>query len=149
MLKDEIRSAFNNARKSGDHVTKDALEAVIAGILQKEKTEVGKVLTDGEVIECISKELKVQREVVSFSAEKMPEKAAESEAKINILTSFLPKQLTEEEVLKIIAEADVYSDASPKTKGMIIKAVMPQINGKFDKSKVNPLVETYLAEKYN
>ena len=63
MLKEEVRLAFNNARKAGDHLTKDALEAVIAGILQKEKSVAGHEVTDAEVIECVSKEIKVQKEV--------------------------------------------------------------------------------------
>lgn len=147
MLKDDIRQAFNNARKTGDHLTKDALEAVIAGMLQKEKTEVGKVLSDAEVIECVSKEVKVQREVSEMYVGKDEAKKAEADGKIAILTKFLPAQLSEDEVMAIIREADVYPDASPKTKGMIIKTVMPKLAGKFDKSKVNGLVEKHLANK--
>ena len=147
MLKEEVRLAFNNARKAGDHLTKDALEAVIAGILQKEKSVAGHEVTDAEVIECVSKEIKVQKEVKEMFAGRNAEKEAEAAGKIEILTKFLPEQLTEEAVMALIEEADVYPDASPKTKGMIIKAVMPQIAGKFDKALVNGLVEKHLANK--
>ena len=147
MLKEDVRKEFNNARKTGDQLTKSALEAVIAGILQKEKTEVGKEVTDAEVIDCISKEIKVQREVAEIYANRDEEKANEANGKIAVLQKFLPAQLTEEEVMAIIKEADVYPDASPKTKGMIIKTVMPKIAGKFDKAKVNGLVEQHLANK--
>lgn len=147
MLKDDIRQQFNLARKSGDHVTKDALEAVIAGILQKEKTVSGKEVTDDEVIECISKEIKVQREIAEMYANNDSEKSESAAAKIAVLTKFLPTQLSEDEVMAIIEKADVYADATPKTKGMIIKTVMPLLNGKFDKSKVNGLVEKHLAAK--
>ena len=147
MLKEEVRLAFNNARKAGDHLTKDALEAVIAGILQKEKSVAGHEVTDAEVIECVSKEIKVQKEVKEMFAGRNAEKEAEAAGKIEILTKFLPEQLTEEAVMALIEKADVYPDASPKTKGMIIKTVMPQIAGKFDKSLVNGLVEKHLANK--
>lgn len=147
MLKDTIRADFTNARKIGDHKTKDALEAIVADIIKKEKSQVGHIVTDAEVIDGITKEIKVQKEVIEFCTGKAPEKVSEAEGKIEILSKYLPKQLTEEEVLAIIKEADVYLDASPKTKGMIIKAVMPRIAGKFDKSKVNALVEKHLAEK--
>ncbi len=147
MLKEEVRLAFNNARKAGDHLTKDALEAVIAGILQKEKSVAGHVVTDAEVIECVSKEIKVQKEVKEMFAGRNAEKEAEAAGKIEILTKFLPEQLSEEAVMALIEKADVYPDASPKTKGMIIKAVMPQIAGKFDKALVNGLVEKHLANK--
>ena len=147
MLKDEIRKEFNNARKTGDQLTKNALEAVIAGILQKEKAVAGHEVTDAEVIECISKEIKVQKEVKEMFSGRNAEKYDEATGKIEVLSKFLPKQLTEEEVMELIVKADVYDDASPKTKGMIIKTVMPQIAGKFDKSLVNGLVEKHLAEK--
>lgn len=147
MLKEEVRLAFNNARKAGDHLTKDALEAVIAGILQKEKSVAGHEVTDAEVIECVSKEIKVQKEVKEMFAGRNAEKEAEAAGKIEILTKFLPEQLSEEAVMALIEKADVYPDASPKTKGMIIKAVMPQIAGKFDKALVNGLVEKHLANK--
>lgn len=147
MLKDDVRREFNNARKNGDHVAKDALEAVIAGILQKEKTQAGKEVTDSEVIDCVSKEIKVQREVKELFASRDTAKAEEAEKKIAVLQAFLPAQLTEEEVVALIVKADVYPDASPKTKGMIIKTVMPLIAGKFDKAKVNGLVERHLASK--
>ena len=147
MLKEEVRLAFNNARKAGDHLTKDALEAVIAGILQKEKSVAGHEVTDAEVIECVSKEIKVQKEVKEMFAGRNAEKEAEAAGKIEVLTKFLPEQLTEEAVMALIEKADVYPDASPKTKGMIIKSVMPQIAGKFDKALVNGLVEKHLSNK--
>jgi len=146
MLKDDIRKAFNEARKTGNHEAKGALEAVIALMLQKEKMEAGKVLTDQEVIECVTKELKVQREISALYKDGAAEKIS-AEAKINVLMSFLPKQLSDGEVLAMIKELDIYADASAKTKGMIIKELMPKIAGKFDKSRVNGLVEEYLAKK--
>ncbi|MBR1747005.1 MAG: GatB/YqeY domain-containing protein [Clostridia bacterium] len=147
MLKDDIRKTFNQARLNHDGLTKSALEAVIAGMLLKEKSAVGKELTDDEVIECVTKEIKVQREVAEMWHGKNEEKEVEANGKIAVLSKFLPAQLTEDEVMAIIEKADVYEDASPKTKGMIIKTVMPQISGKFDKSKVNALVEKHLANK--
>lgn len=149
MLTETIRKDFINARKVGDTDTKNALEAIIADILKREKSQAGHVVTDDEVIDGISKEIKVQKEIIEFSTGKYEDKAEEARKKIEILTKYLPKQLTEEEVIEIIKAADVYNDNSPKTKGMIIKAVMPQIVGKFDKQKVNGLVENYLKEKFN
>lgn len=147
MLKDTIRADFTNARKTGDHKTKDALEAIIADMLKREKSEVGHVVSDAEVIDGITKEIKAQREVLEFTKGRDNAKYEEAEGKIAILSKYLPKQLSEEEVMEIIIKADVYEDASPKIKGMIIKTVMPLIAGKFDKSKVNALVEKHLASK--
>ena len=146
MLLDEIRAKFNDARKNKNEVAKSALEAVIAAVLLKQKSGKGEV-TDADVIECVSKEIKVQTEIEELYKTKDEQTSALAAGKIAVLKEFLPKQLTEDEVLAIIKEKDVYEDASPKTKGMIIKSVMPLLVGKFDKSKVNGLVEEYLKTK--
>lgn len=147
MLKDKIRTDFSGARKSGDTTKRMALEAIVAAILQKEKMKVGTVITDAEVLDCLTKEIKVQQEIQEMYQGKDNQKSEESKLKIEILQFYLPKQLTEQEVLAMIKELDIYDDTSNRTKGMIIKTLMPQINGKYDKSKVNPLVEGYLATK--
>ncbi len=146
MLLDDVRSKFNDARKNRDEITKSALEAVIAAVLLKQKGGKGD-LTDADVIECVSKEIKVQTEIAELYKEKDKETSTLAQNKIAVLKEFLPAQLTEEEVLAIIKEKDIYEDASPKTKGMIIKSIMPLLVGKFDKSKVNGLVEEYLKTK--
>lgn len=147
MLKDEIRKDFTTARKTGNTAMKNALEAIIAGILQKEKIEVGREVSDNEVIECITKEVKVQREIVEMWKGKNKTNEEEASNKIEVLTKYLPKQMTQEDVIALIKQADVYDDASAKTKGMIIKAIMPTLAGKYDKALVNPLVEKYLETK--
>lgn len=146
MLKETLRNDFNQARKSGNALQKAALEAVLAGILQKEKAQVGTIVTDGEVIECIVKEIKIQNEILEMY-KNTGETADECRAKIAALSVYLPKQYTEAEVLEMIKELDIYDDSSPRTKGMIIKNLMPKLLGKFDKAKVNPLVEGYLSSK--
>lgn len=146
MLKEILRNDFNEARKSGNALKKAALEAVLAGILQKEKIQVGTGVTDDEVIECVVKEIKIQNEILEMYKNKGTT-ADECRAKIEALSVYLPKQYTETEVLAIIKELDVYDDNSPRTKGMIIKNLMPKLAGKFDKAKVNPLVESYLNSK--
>lgn len=147
MLKDEIRKDFTMARKNNDTAKKNALEAIVAAILQREKLEAGRIVSDGEVIECITKEIKVQREIMEMWAGKNQANEEEAANKIDVLNKYLPKQMTREEVLVLIKEADLYEDASPKTKGMILKAIMPMLAGKFDKALVNPLVEEYLSTK--
>jgi len=146
MLLDDVRSKFNDARKNRDEITKSALEAVIAAVLLKQKSGKGDLM-DADVIECVSKEIKVQTEIAELYKEKDMETSTLAQNKIAVLKEFLPAQLTEEEVLAIIKEKDIYEDASPKTKGMIIKSIMPLLVGKFDKSKVNGLVEEYLKTK--
>ncbi len=147
MLKDDIRKDFTLARKNNDTIQKNALEAIVAAILQREKLEAGRIVSDSEVVECITKEIKVQREIMEMWAGKNKTNEEEAASKVAVLSNYLPKQMTKEEVLVLIKEADIYEDTSPKTKGMILKAIMPTLAGKFDKALVNPLVEEYLSKK--
>lgn len=148
MLEEQIRQDFNKARLARDEQTKKALEAIISAITYlKTAPNHGKEVTDAEVINAVTKEIKTQNEVLDFAKGRDAEKTADAENRIAILTKYLPAQLSEDEVMELIAKADVYEDASPRTKGMIIKTVMPQIAGKFDKAKVNALVEKHLANK--
>lgn len=147
MLKEQLRKEFNQSRKTANTIKKSAIEAVLAAILQKEKSEVGKVLTDEEVMDCITKELKVQTEILEMYKGKDEKVEAETQNKIQVLMSFLPEQLTGQAVMEMIKELDVYEDNSGKTKGMIIRNLMPKIKGRFDNSKASKLVEQHLNNK--
>ncbi|MFW5780658.1 MAG: GatB/YqeY domain-containing protein, partial [Bacillota bacterium] len=118
MLKDKLRQDFNLSRKEKDLDKKAALEAVLAAILQKEKTQLGKTVSDDEVLDCLTKEIKVQNEIMQMYKEKDAIKSQEAQRKADILFSYLPKQLTENEVLEMIKELDIYEDTSNRTKGM-------------------------------
>lgn len=146
MLKDVIREDFTKARKTGNTVAKNALEAIIASILLREKAGKGEA-SDADVIDAITKEMKVQSEIVELYKNANPDKSLESQKRIEVLNFYMPKQFTEEEVLEIIKKADVYEDNSPKTKGLIIKTIMPELAGKYNKALINPLVEKYLLSK--
>ena len=148
MVREDITILLNKYRKEKNLVAKSALEAVSATLLLKEKSGNGQV-TEKDVLEAVAKEIKIQKEIVELYSDKAPDASEQAKGKITILEQLLPKQMTDEEVLALIKEKDIYEDASPKTKGMIIKSIMPLLVGKFDKSKVNPLVEKYLAEKSN
>lgn len=147
MLKELLRKEFNDARKTADATKKSAIEAVLAAILQKEKAEKGKVLSDQEVLDCITKELKVQKEIYEMYQGKDEELVFQTSQKIEILKEFLPEQLTEDVVKSMIAELDIYEDASGKTKGMIIRNLIPKIKGKFDNGLASKLVDEHLKNK--
>ncbi|HHU43980.1 MAG: GatB/YqeY domain-containing protein [Bacillota bacterium] len=147
MLKDQIRQEFNQARKQKDNLKKAALEAVLAAILLKEKTQAGKTATDDEILDCLTKEIKAQKEIVEMYKGKDQAKSLEAQGKVDILYKYLPKQLSDDEVLEMIKELDIYEDASNRTKGMIIKNLVPKIKGRFDNSRVSLLVDNYLKNK--
>ena len=58
---------------------------------------------------------------------------------------YLPKQLTEEEVNAMLREIITNGNYTAKDMGNIMKEIMPKVNGKFDRSKINPMVKEILG----
>ena len=84
---------------------------------------------------------------VEFTAQMEEEfdKIAEGKFAIEVLTPYLPKQLTEEEVNVMLREIITNGNYTAKDMGNIMKEIMPKVNGKFDRSKINPMVKEILG----
>ncbi len=152
MLIEQIRQDFNTSRLNKNRVRQEALEALIVDITNKQKNGINIVLTDIDIIQCIEKQLKIINEQLDLYFGRNIYKYEWCEKQKKYLQQYLPKQLTEEEVQRMIEEiytqesASVIFENSGKFKGIIMKKLMPQIVGKFDKSKVNGLVEKILKK---
>ena len=73
------------------------------------------------------------------------EKIAECKFGIEVLTPYLPAQLSEEEVTSMIKEIIANGNYTKSDMGKIMKEIMPKIAGQFDRSKVNPIVKSILG----
>lgn len=142
MLKDTILEKWKEAYKDKDSVLKSAYESIKAKILVEEKS--GKYelpLTDDVVVNLINKEVKELKETQTFYKPE-DQTYADIDRKIEALSVYLPKQLTEEEVRDMIVNyiAATELDNAGKITGAIVKAV----GSRFDKSKINGLVREIL-----
>ena len=90
----------------------------------------------------ITKELR-GLELVDFKANN-EEKIAEGNFAIEILTPYLPKQLTDEEVNEMLKEIIENGSYTVADIGKIMKEIMPKISGRFDRSKINSMVKALL-----
>lgn len=147
MLVDEIRMKFNQARKEQNSVAKSAYESVLAKITTAEKSGKYTVLPleDNVVINLIQKEIKELEETKSFYKE---DDAAYTElvAKIDLLSSYLPPALTDDEIVLVIQELIGTVGAN---KGKLIGATIKELEktGKsFDKSKIGCFVDSCLQK---
>lgn len=136
MLKETILQNWKEAFKAKDNVLKSAYECVKAKILVEEKS--GKYilpLTDDIIISIITKEVKELKETQSFYK---PEDQiyADINRKIEVLSEYLPKQLTVEEVKAIINKFCV----TEMNKGKLIGLTVKEVGNRFDKSKIAQLV---------
>lgn len=109
--------------------------------------ELGRALTDEEVVEVLGRQVKQRRESVeSFRAGGREERATAEEAEATILAEFLPEQLGEDELRAMVDEAVAQTGAStPAEMGKVMGALMPRTKGRADGKLVSDLVRQRLG----
>ena len=147
-LKEQLFADLKTAMKEKDTLKKDTVQLIRSGILQIEKDN--KVELDDEgVIEVISKQLKSRRDslpdYVKSGREDLIEKLNKE---IEILLGYLPEQLSEDEIQKIVEEAIAATGAaSVKEMGKVMGIVNPKLKGRADMKVVGALVKKLLTGK--
>ena len=144
MLYEVIRKKFDEARKDNNVMAKEAYNAVIAKILIAEKSGTYPLpLSDNIIENIIDKQIKEYRETQSYYSSDN-ENYKTLQIKIDLLTSYLPKQLSEEEVTDIINKIiELNKDVN---KGKLIGLCVKEIGNRFDKSKIANLVNKILSK---
>lgn len=144
MLKEELKKNEIAAMKARDKQTVNVLRLVNAEIKSYEVNERQDITDDG-IIKIIEKQIKQLKEALEY-AEKLNDEAKIEEGNfaIKLLTPYLPKQLSEEEVTAMLKEIIANGNYTAKDMGNIMKEIMPKVAGKFDRSKINPMVKSLL-----
>lgn len=142
---EKIKAARIAAMKSGETTRRDTLALVIAGIKQVE-VDTRKELTEAEVIAILTKMAKQRQEsITQYVAANRNELADIEIAEKAIIEEFLPQQLPEEDVRRIVAEAISASGAtSMKDMGRVVAALKAELVGKADMGFVSKLVKDSL-----
>ena len=147
-LKEQLFADLKTAMKEKDTLKKDTVQLIRSGILQFEKDN--KVELDDEgVMEIITKQLKSRRDslpdFVKSGREDLIEKLNKE---IEILLGYLPEQLSEDEIKKIVEEAIAATGAvSVKEMGKVMGIVNPKVKGRADMKVVGALVKKLLTGK--
>lgn len=131
--------------KNKDTIRKNTIIMVRAAVKQIEVDD-RRVLSDEEILEIISKQLKEKRIVIEEFKKGSREDLVElTLAEIEILLDYLPKQLSYEEVKAIVTESiEEVNATSMKDIGLIMKSVMPKVKGKTDGNIVNQAIKDVL-----
>ena len=135
------------ALKGGD---KDRL-TVLRGLksdLKYKKIEVRAELTDELAVEALTSAAKKCRDAIEqFRAGGREDLVRKEEFELEIINTYLPKQLTEDELRQMaeIAIKEVGAD-SLKQMGLVMKTLMPKIKGRADGKLVNKLISELLAK---
>lgn len=145
MLKEVIKKDEIAAMKARDKARVNVLRMINSEVKAYEVNN-REVIPDENVIKIIEKNIKQTKEALDY-AEKAndEERIKEGKFALEVLTPYLPKQLTEEEVTVMIKEIIANGNYTAKDMGKIMKEIMPKVNGKFDRSKINPMVKQILG----
>ena len=153
-LKEKIQEDLNSAIKSKREIETSTLRMLSAAILNKEKEKRYKSgksedipLIDEEIIEVVFNEVKKRKEAIELYEKGDRQELADKEKKeAEILQKYLPEQLTEEEVKKLVKEAITKVGAKEqKDMGKVMAELMPQVKGKADGGLVSKVVKELLA----
>ncbi len=144
-LKDKLLQDLKEAMKEKDTVRKNTVQLVRSGILQIEKDK--KIELDDEgVLDVISKELKKRRDSMPDYVKSGRQDLIDNLNKeIEVLLTYLPKQLTEDEIKVIVEEAVKETGAATmKDMGKVMANVTPKVKGRADNKIVSGLVKQML-----
>lgn len=146
-LQEKIENDLKDAMRARDRAKLDALRMLKSKLQEKQVSLRGKEGADTELSEeaaqaVVSAYAKQRRDSIeSYEQGGRDELAAKERAELELITGYLPKQLTDEEIVEIVERAVADSGAaSMKDIGNVMKLVMPQVKGLADGKKVNEIV---------
>ena len=147
-LKEQLLADLKEAMKQKDNILKDTVQMVRAGVLQIEKDKKIELDDDG-VIEVVAKELKKCNDVLpDYEKSGRQDLIDELNKKVEILKSYLPAQLTINEIEAIVADAVSEVGASTmKDMGKVMSLIQPKVKGRADGKAVSDVVKQMLSGK--
>ena len=148
-LKEKLQSDLTDAIRSQDAVKSGTIRMLLAAITNEEVAgKSAKVLTDAEVITVLSREAKKRREAVeAYTNAKREDLANKEKEEAAVIALYLPEQLSEADIKKLIADAIAETSAAgPAGMGLVMKVLQPKIAGKADGGVVSSLVKAALSQ---
>ena len=165
-LKQKIQEELNQAIKKSEEPTRSTLRVLLAAILNKEKEKRYKiskeqkevvekelveksVLTDEEIIEVVASEVEKRKEaILEFGKGKRQDLVEKEKAEMEVLQKYLPEQISEEEIKKLVKEAiDKVGAKEIRDMGKVMAELMPKVKGRTDGSLVSKIVKELLVPK--
>jgi uncharacterized protein YqeY len=147
-LKERLQGDLTEAIRSRDELRSGTIRMVLTAITNEEVSgKSARVLADAEIITVLSREAKKRREAAdAFKDAGHADRSERETSEGKIITEYLPEQLSEDEVKKIIADAITETGATgPAGMGLVMKAIQPKVAGKADGGLVSGLVKAALT----
>jgi uncharacterized protein YqeY len=145
-LKETLDAELKSAMKEKDALRLSVVRMLKSAIKYRE-IEIGKPLDDAGVLAVISSEIKRRRDSVEqYRAGNRQDLVDQEEGEIRILQAWLPAQLSPDELrAKVDAAIAQVGAKGPKDMGAVMKALLPEVQGKAEGKVVSDLVKSRLS----
>lgn len=144
-LVEKLKSDMITAMKEKNKEKLTVIRMVKAA-LDKERIDQKKEINDDLLIDVVNKQIKMRNDsITEFEKANRLDLVKTTSQEIEILKVYLPEQLNEEEVIKIIEETIIALNAnSIKDMGKVMKEVTPKVKGKFDMKQISEIIKSKL-----
>jgi len=145
-LREKLDEDLKSAMRAKDSLRMNTVRALKSAVKYRE-IELMKPLDDAGILGVMATEIKRRRDSVEqYRAGNRADLADKEEAEIKILQEFLPQQLSAAEVEAKVVEVIARVGAQgPKDMGAVMKALLPEVQGRADGKVVSELVKQRLA----
>lgn len=145
-LLEQLNQDLKEAMRAQDQLRKDTIRLVKAAIRNAE-VERGRALEEGEILDIIAKQAKLRREALAdFERAGRHDLVRQYEGELAILESYLPRQMTREEIARVAHEVIAELGAEgPRSIGPVMREMMQRLRGRADGKLVNEVVRQILA----
>ena len=145
IMKDKLKQDLKEAMKSKNKIKRDTIRLLMAAI-KKEEIAQQRSLSDADINRLLQKEAKQRRDSIkAFEEAGRAELAADERAELAIIETYLPRQMSEDEIRAIvITEIERQGASSMRDMGKVMGSLMRELRGKADGSVVQRLVREQL-----
>lgn len=146
-LRQQLEASLRDSLKSRDEIRKQTIRMVLSAAKFSE-IEKGETLDDSGVTSVIQKEIKSRRESIQDAQKaNRPDIIETTQKEISILETFLPKQLTEDEIrFMAISAIEEVQAKSIIDMGKVMKVIIPKIQGRAPNDQVSLIIRKLLLE---
>ena len=148
-LKERLNADFKEAMKNRETVRKETISFVRAAIKQFE-VDNREEIDDAGIAAILAKQVKMRKDALAdFEAAGRTDLVDAYNAEIEVLSQYMPKQLTADEVMALVkesaADAGIEQGSGRASMGRLMGAVMPKVKGVADGKDVKAAVEQFLG----
>ena len=146
-LKETLQHDLTESMRAKDEIVMSTIRLALTAITNEEVAgKEAKTLSEAEIIQVLSREAKKRREAAeAFENGGRADRAAAERAEGEVIASYLPEQLSEDEIKKLISETiAAVGAAGPADMGKVMGSLKAKVAGKADGALVSSLVKEAL-----